>query len=214
MFPADAVLFDLDGTLVDSRRDIAASVNHTLKALGKPLLDGPTVERYVGDGVRQLLARAAGPMGEPTARRALEIFLPFYLEHCADSAALYPGVAETLERFSSRSLGLVTNKPEAHTWKTLRALGIEKSFRVVFGGDSLPQRKPAPEPLWEALKRLGVPPEKAVMVGDSPVDVEAGRAAGVAVVGVTYGFRSAGELTAAGAAVLIDSFKELEEVLR
>lgn len=211
---ADAVLFDLDGTLVDSRGDIAFSVNHTLTALGRPALDVATVERYVGDGVRQLLARAAGPMDEKTTSRALEIFLPHYLEHCADTTRPYPGVMETLKRFSGKSLAVVTNKPEAHTWKTLRAAGMENFFRVVLGGDTLPTRKPAPEPLWEALNRTNTARNRAVMVGDSLVDIQAARAAHVPVVAVTYGFRPAEELAAALPDALINSFSDLSEVLR
>ena len=210
---ADAVLFDLDGTLVDSRADIAFSVNHMLAARGRPTLDLRTVERYVGDGVRQLLARSAGPMDEPTTARALEIFLPHYLEHCADTTRPYPGVLETLKRLGGKALAVVTNKPEAHTWKTLRAAGMENLFQAVLGGDSLPTRKPDPEPLWEALDRMKSARDRAVMVGDSLVDIRAARAARVPVVAVTYGFRPAEELSAAAPDALIQSFKDLTEVL-
>jgi phosphoglycolate phosphatase len=210
----DAVLFDLDGTLVDSRADIALCVNFTLAALGRPALAADHVERYVGEGVRQLLEKAAGPLDEPAMARALGVFLPYYLEHCADTTRPYPGAEDLLRTLAPRPLGLITNKPAAHTQKTLATLGWEPLFKAVLGGDSLPTRKPAPEPLWAALEIMGVKPERALMVGDSPVDVEAGRAAGVPTVGVWHGFRSREELAAAGPDYLAPDMKGLKELLR
>ncbi len=202
-------LFDLDGTLVDSRRDIALSVNHALSLFGRPPLPLEEVERYVGDGVRQLLARALGQAAPEDLARAVEIFLPHYLAHCADSTRLYPGVRETLEALAGTPLAVVTNKPLAHTEKTLRALGIERFFGAVLGGDSLPRRKPDPEPLLEAWRRLNGRAGTAWMVGDSPVDIRAGRAAGISVAAVTYGFRPIEELRAETPDLLLNSFDEL-----
>jgi phosphoglycolate phosphatase len=130
------------------------------------------VEKMVGDGVRQLLTRAAGPLDEPTMKRALGIFLPYYLDHCADSTRLYPQVLETLKALGRRGLAIVTNKPMAHTEKTLKVLGLDSFFPVVLGGDSLATRKPDPGPILEALRRLGVSPDQALMVGDSPMDIQ------------------------------------------
>jgi phosphoglycolate phosphatase len=209
------VLFDLDGTLIDSRRDIAASVNFTLASLGGRYspLSLESVERMVGDGVRQLLSRAAGPLDDQTMKRALDIFLPYYLDHCADSTCLYPGVLETLRSFSGRGLAVVTNKPMAHTEKTLKALGIGSFFPVVLGGDSLPTRKPDPGPVVEALRRLGLSPSEAIMVGDSPMDIHAARSAGVRVAAVTYGFRTGAELISHSPDYLLGAFAELREVV-
>ncbi|MBK8574888.1 MAG: HAD-IA family hydrolase [Elusimicrobia bacterium] len=207
-------LFDLDGTLIDSRRDIAACVNFTLAALGgHSILSLESVEQMVGDGVRQLLTRAAGPLDEPTMKRALEIFLPYYLDHCTDSTRLYPGVLETLHSFAGRGLAVVTNKPMAHTVKTLKALGLDSFFSVVLGGDSLSTRKPDPAPVVEALRQMGVLPAEAVMVGDSPMDIHAARAAGVRVAAVTYGFRTGAELMSHSPDYLLGAFAELREVL-
>jgi phosphoglycolate phosphatase len=210
----DCLLFDLDGTLVDSRADIAGAVNHTLRTLGRPTLSLEVVTQYVGDGVRQLLTRAAGPMSDEEMARGLSIFLPYYLDHCAETTTLYPGVRETLARCEGRAMALVTNKPAAHTAKTLAALELEKAFGVVLGGDSLPTRKPAPEPLWEALRLLGAAPERALMVGDSLADIHAARAAGVRVAAVTYGFRPADELRAASPDFVFNTITDLWEVLR
>lgn len=208
------VLFDLDGTLIDSRRDIAACVNFTLSALGGYApLSLESVEQMVGDGVRQLLTRAAGPMDEPTMTRALGIFLPYYLDHCADSTRLYPNVLETLRLLEGRGLAIVTNKPMAHTEKTLDALGLGSFFPVVLGGDSLSTRKPDPGPILEALRLMGVSPSQAMMVGDSPMDIQAARSAGVRVAAVTYGFRTGAELMSHSPDYLLGAFAELREVL-
>ncbi|MBL8023122.1 MAG: phosphoglycolate phosphatase [Elusimicrobia bacterium] len=208
------ILFDLDGTLIDSRRDIANCVNFTLAELGHAPLSVERVERMVGDGVRQLLSRAIGPMDEPTQKRALEIFLPYYRDHCTDTTRLYPGVIETLRFFAGMGLALVTNKPMVHTEKTLATLGLNTYFPVVLGGDSLARRKPDPEPLWEALRRLDVFPGDAVMVGDSPMDIQAARSAGVRVVAVSYGFRTEEELQSLSPDFLISDFTQLREVLK
>lgn len=209
------VLFDLDGTLIDSRRDIAACVNFTLAKLGGGYspLSIEIVERMVGDGVRQLLTRAAGPLDEPTMKRALDIFLPYYLDHCADTTQLYPQVLATLSALVPRGLAVVTNKPMAHTTKTLNALGLESFFPVVLGGDSLATRKPDPAMVLEAVRRLGVRPEEALMVGDSAMDIHAARAAGVRVAAVTYGFRPGAELMSHSPDYLLGAFAELREVL-
>jgi phosphoglycolate phosphatase len=209
------VLFDLDGTLIDSRNDIAACVNFTLAALGRRSpLSVESVGRMVGDGVRQLLARAAGPLDEATMKRALEIFLSYYFDHCADTTQLYPNVMETLKALRPRGLAVVTNKPMAHTEKTLKALGVESLFEVVLGGDSLLTRKPDPGPVTEALRRLGVLPAQAVMVGDSPMDIQSAQAAGVRVAAVTYGFRTGVELMSYSPDFLINGFAELREVVK
>ncbi len=209
------VLFDLDGTLIDSRRDIAACVNYTLAELGGGHLplSIEIVEQMVGDGVRQLLTRAAGPLDEPTMKRALEIFLPYYLDHCADTTQLYPNVLATLKALAPRGLAVVTNKPMAHTEKTLKALGMENFFPVVLGGDSLSTRKPDPAPVLEAVRQLGISPGQALMVGDSPMDIHAARSAGVRVAAVTYGFRTGTELMSHSPDYLLGAFAELREVL-
>ncbi|MGQ0645822.1 MAG: phosphoglycolate phosphatase [Elusimicrobiota bacterium] len=204
-------MFDLDGTLADTREDIAASVNEALRRLGRPPRDVAEIKGFIGDGFRSLMKRALGAEDEALADRALEIFSPHYLAHCADRSALYPGVSATLERLSGRALAVVTNKPEAHSRAILKALGLEKFFPVVLGGDSLPVRKPDPGPLREALRRLGVPAEAALMVGDSANDIRAAKAAGVSVCAVTYGYRPREEL--AGADMILDRIEDLAETV-
>jgi len=205
----DVLLFDLDGTLVDSREDIAFSVNHTLNLLGHGSLSLKEVEDLVGDGVKQLLSRAMGLVDEKRLAEAVEIFLPHYKIHCVDRTHPYPEVIETLDALKGIPMGVVTNKPQESADKTLEKLGLSHYFSVVLGGDALPVRKPAPDPLWEAWRRLNGRRGTALMVGDSPMDVFSAQGAGVLSVAMTYGFRSADELKKTNPDWLLNSFGEL-----
>ena len=212
-FRPDALLFDLDGTLADTREDIALSLNHTLARLGRPPVNLEQVTRFIGDGARQLVARALGGAENGALQAAMNIFLPHYTDHCADHLRLYPGAKSVLEMFSQKGLAVVTNKPEAATRLVLKALGIDGFIKVVIGGDTLAARKPSPEPLLEAARRLGVSPALAGMVGDSPGDIQAGKAAGMWTCAVTYGYRTAEELKAAAPHALISNLEGLQEVI-
>jgi phosphoglycolate phosphatase len=194
---------------------LAEAVRYTLETLGRPPRTREEIRSFIGDGVRRLLADALGSDEASVVDQAMAIFPARYLDHCADRSRLYPGVAETLTRLSSMvKMAVVTNKPEAPSRKLMDQLGISGRFSVLIGGDTLLVRKPDPEPVREALRRLGVAASEAVFVGDSPGDVAAAHAAGVRVVGVTYGYRSAEKLRAAGADVLIDAFSDLVSLLR
>lgn len=208
----EALLFDLDGTLVDTRADLAAAVNFALGRLGRPARTLEEVREFIGGGVRELIRSSLGPAHEDMLEPALALFRPYYLEHCADRSALYPGVGEALGKLAG-PVAVVTNKPEAASRAIFRALGVEAFFRAVIGGDSLPFLKPRPEPLWEAARRLGARPERVLMVGDSPGDVQAGRAAGMRTCAVTYGYRPAEELRAAEPDFLLDRIGDLEAII-
>lgn len=209
----DAILFDLDGTLVDTREDIALSVNYTRARFQKPALGLEAVTRLIGDGARQLMMEALEERDEDVINRALDVFLPHYLEHCLDHARLYPGVREVLGLVSDKALAVVTNKLESHTRSMLKQLSLDGFFRVVLGGDSLPARKPSPEPLLEAAKRLGVDPGKTVIVGDSPGDIRAGKAAHMLTCAVSYGYRTVEELQSDGPDFMLNHLTELKEVI-
>jgi len=211
---AAALLFDLDGTLADTRDDLYRSVNFTLNKLGRPAVTMEQVTAYIGDGMGELLKRALGSEDETLVGQALSLFRPHYFAHCADQVKAYPGVAETLQRFPGMAMAVVTNKPEDPSWTVLRALNLEKFFKTVIGGDTLPARKPSPEPLLEAARRLGRDAGRAVMVGDSPGDVAAGKAAGMGTCAVTYGYRPKEVLSAARPDALIDTFSDLQEVIQ
>jgi phosphoglycolate phosphatase len=186
------IIFDLDGTLADSKLDLAHSVNATREHYGLPLLDNELVSSYVGNGAPVLIRRALGPdYGEEEIQKALEFFLAYYREHMLDHTTLYPTVRESLDRLRAAgvTLSVLTNKPVRFSQEILAGLGVGDHFFRVYGGNSFEQKKPDPAGVQSLLAESGVPREQAILVGDSAVDVLTARNAGVAVCGVTYGFQ-------------------------
>lgn len=185
------VVFDLDGTLIDSSRDLAAAVN---VALGRLAPDAPplpleVVRSFVGDGARVLIERSLAHAGASARlEEILPLFLECYRERLLETTCLYPGVRETLDRLGGRALAVLTNKPGDLSRTILEGLGVAGRFVRIYGGGDLPVKKPDPAGLQRLMAESGVPAERAVMVGDSAIDVRTGRAAGVRTVGVAYGF--------------------------
>jgi phosphoglycolate phosphatase len=198
--PRLAVL-DLDGTLVDSLDDLTASVNHALATVGLPPRSRDEVHGWVGEGARLLVSRALGPRGD-LVDAALAAWRTHYEAHCLDRTRAYPGIEDVLAN-AARALAVHTNKPGALARKILAGLGLLPRFAAVLGGDEAP-RKPDPAGLREIMARVGAAPHETVFIGDSCIDVATARAAGVAHVGVTWGFVSRAALVEAGATVLID----------
>ncbi|MEL6574959.1 MAG: phosphoglycolate phosphatase [Pseudomonadota bacterium] len=193
--PLRAVVFDLDGTLVDSAPDIAASLNATLVALGRGPLPLPRVLGNVGHGMRHLIARCLADSGggaedEALIDRALGLYRAHYAEHLADATRPYPNVPEVLEQLAESGLKLAvcTNKPEGLSQKLLAALDLAPFFPVVVGGDTVAERKPHPAPLLHAIKQLGAAPGDTLFVGDSAPDEGAARAAGARFAFHTEGY--------------------------
>ena len=195
-------ILDLDGTLLDTLDDLAASVNASLDAVGLPPRGRDEIERFVGDGVRILLARAVAPRMD-LLEPALAAWWTHYRAHCLDRTRPFPGIPELLTR-SGRRLAVHTNKPGSLARQILAGLGLLQRFAIVTGGDEAP-RKPDPGGTLEIMRRLGARPADTVFIGDSPTDVRTARAAGIRLVGVSWGFRSQAELRAAGAAVVVDT---------
>ena len=196
------LLLDLDGTLVDSLADIAASANHVRAAYGLGPLSHDAVRGMIGDGATLLLRRALTELGEPVdVAAAWPIYDEHHREQCTATVELYPGVGACLEawRHAGRKLAVVTNKPEGFARRILEHLGVDRFFGAVVGGDTTPARKPDPAPLREALRILDVSPGDAWMVGDGLQDLRAGRAAGTRTIAALYGFRDEGSLRAEGA---------------
>jgi phosphoglycolate phosphatase len=202
-------VFDLDGTLVDSAEDIAASVNHALAAVGLPLRTLAEVRGFVGEGARKLLERAVGDR-QDLVEPALRAWEAHYAEHALDRTRPYPGIVEELAR-AGRTLAVLTNKPGPAARQIVEGLGLAPRFAEVVGGGEAP-RKPDPTGLLAMMARLGATAEETVVVGDSAVDVATGRNARVAVVAVTWGFGRREDL--AGADVLVDRASELGAFLR
>lgn len=209
----ELIIFDLDGTLIDSRIDIANSVNHTLKRLGLNPLDEKIITSYVGDGVRKLVERVLMPSNAHLFDKGLTVFLEYYSEHLLDNTFFFPGVIETLRFFSHKKMAVISNKLENLSIKTLKGLGVDRYFKSILGGDSLEKKKPNPEPVLKVLDALNIKKEKAIIVGDSPLDIEAGKSAGILTCGVTYGFKEKDEIVKAGPDFIIDSLPALKEII-
>jgi phosphoglycolate phosphatase len=213
------VIFDLDGTLIDSRLDLVHSVNAALRHIERPELPDDVIASYVGDGAPILIQRALGPEAadEALVRRGLEFFLSYYREHKLDHTTVYAGIPETLAAIRNsgngvpRKLAVLTNKPVNPSRAIIEAVGLGQFFSQVYGGNSFTTKKPDPEGARKLLEENGVKPEQAAIVGDSHVDVQTGRNAGLWTVGVTYGF-TAHTLQNEDPDVLVDSAGEVGAV--
>jgi phosphoglycolate phosphatase len=205
------VVFDLDGTLIDSVADLASALNATLDRLhpGTPPLPVPEVRTMIGEGALLLITKALRAVGHgDVPGDALPVFLDCYRRHLLDETRLYPGVLETLQALRGRPLAVLTNKPGDLSRAIVDGLGIGRFFARVCGGGDVPAKKPDPGGLRRLLEETGSDAGDAVMVGDSAIDVQTGRAADVRTVGVTYGFDPQG-LRAQEPDVLIDRMPEL-----
>jgi phosphoglycolate phosphatase len=187
------VIFDLDGTLIDSRLDLTHSINAMLRHFKHPELPGEVVASYVGDGAPMLVRRALGdPDDEAFFKQALEYFLSYYREHKLDHTVVYAGIPEALRQIQSngteRKMAVLSNKPVYPSRAIVEALGLADFFARVYGGNSFETKKPDPLGVRTLLKETNTPPEQAMIVGDSSIDVLTGRNSGIATCGVTYGF--------------------------
>lgn len=186
-----ALIFDLDGTLIDSKLDLALAVNATLAELGRPPLAHDQIFSYVGQGAPILIARALGEgASEEECRSGLEFFIKHYSAHKLDHTTLYPGVREALDALQGMPMAVYTNKPVRVSRSIIQGLGVGEHFRVVYGGNSFERKKPDPMGVESILREFGAAPPQVMIVGDSEVDVQTARNAGTWVCGVTYGFGS------------------------
>jgi phosphoglycolate phosphatase len=202
----------VDGTLIDTLADIAGSVNWMLEVLGLPARSHEEVRTFVGRGVEQLVLRSIGEGRTDLLDQGLSLFRDHYEVHCLDHSRLLPGAAECLETFADRDLGVVSNKTEHFVRRMLEALGALGRFRVVYGGDSLPERKPSPLMVRAALDVFGRSPGEGILVGDLPIDVETGRAAGVYTVALLGGFGTREELEASSPDLMIEDLWALRRL--
>jgi phosphoglycolate phosphatase len=187
--PIRAFIFDLDGTLIDSKMDLVSSVNAMLRATGRNELSTEAIAGYIGHGAPQLIASVLGPEASDNDRKsALAIFLAHYGQHCLDETRPYLGVMEGLTALAGHPMSVLTNKPLRITKQILHGLGLSRFFTTVYGGDSFANKKPDPSGALSILSELGVVPAEAAMVGDSDVDIQTARNSGMRAVAVTYGF--------------------------
>jgi phosphoglycolate phosphatase len=201
------IIFDLDGTLVDSSVDITNALNYAIEPYN---LEKITVERtigMVGEGLTRLCEKMLGEEKKAVAPDVLDRFLRYYSEHLTDFTVPYPGVRETLQKLSGYRKAVISNKREILSRRLIEALGLAKYFEIILGSDSVEEKKPSPKPIFQILSILSMKPQEALIVGDSPYDIKAGKAAGITTVAVTYGYRERKLLEEAD--FLIDKMDEL-----
>lgn len=211
----ELLIFDLDGTLIDSSDDIVWAANMTLKEMGHETLDSEFIKSQIGWGIQSLLEKLLPEYSDALLEESRQSFIRHYLTHLTVTTAPYPGVIGTLEhlRAMGKRLTVITNKPIGPTEEILDALNMDGYFEVVLGGDNVPKKKPSPEPVFMMLERTGVSKNEAVFIGDSAVDCEASTRAGVDIIGAAYGFRGRQELLDAGCNSIIDDFTELKAII-
>lgn len=214
------VVWDLDGTIVDSRQDLANSVNAMLRHFERPELPCDVISSYIGDGAPMLVRRALGdPDDEPFLQQALDYFLTYYRAHKLDTTYVYPGVREAMQRIlqsqdgtGARKMAVLSNKPVGPSRAIVEALGVGEFFVQVYGGNSFHTKKPDPAGVKELLRETDTAPDQAVIVGDSDIDVLTARNSGIYSLGVLYGF-APHTLEAAPPDVLVDTPEEIGDVL-
>jgi len=211
--PVDLIVFDLDGTLVDSLPDLTNAANYALRRLGLPEHSREAVKEMVGGGERMLMERLLGPGRQALVEDCLKLYLDYYTRHCRDLTRLYSGVPETLERLSGKKLAVLSNKLQWLTEQILTALGIARFLDASRGGGAGLPLKPAPEPLLALIRDLQVEAGRTLMVGDKPADVNCARGAGAHSAAVTYGYGDRESLAAANPDFLLDHFAQVLEIL-
>lgn len=205
------LIFDLDGTLADTGRDITDALNYALAPFGVRTYSIEETKAMVGSGISKLLASLVPVKDEDTMQVVTDRFISYYSEHVVDYTSAYPYVKETLTQLDSYKKAVVSNKREALSKEVLKGIGILQHFDIVWGSDSVRAMKPSPLPILDLMEMFNVLPEETAIIGDSNYDVEAGKAAGIKTIAVTYGFRSRDVLKDAD--FIIDRFDDLLKVL-
>ncbi len=215
------VMLDLDGTLIHTAPDLAASANRMLRDLGRAEADLKIIATWIGNGVPRLVKRAltGEMMAEPEAalyERGLALFQKHYAAGVSEFSRPFPGVVDGLKQLEAMGFDLacITNKAEAFTLPLLKNLDLHKYFKLILSGDSLPKQKPDPLPLLHACKHFGITPDHGVLVGDSANDVQAARAAGMPVICVPYGYNHGHDIRESHPDQVVESLAELPQYLR
>ncbi len=207
------IMFDLDGTLVDSRYDITNAVNFALKEIGFREKSMAEVTSYIGNGVRELIKKVLGEKNGIFFEKALAMFTDYYREHSSDNSVLYPGVLEILEFFKDKRKIIITNRNYEFAVITLKLKGIYNYFDTIVGGDDIGCMKPSSCPLDKSMYDLKVDKNKAIMVGDMDIDILAGKKAGVITCGVTYGIGNKDDIVKANPDYIIENILELKKII-
>ena len=209
----NCIIFDLDGTLIDSKRDLVISANFALRKFGLPEQKPETIYPYIGFGLRNLMVNLIPPKSDIDVDDVIRVFRAHYREHCLDTTKLLDGAEELISYLFGRKLAVVTNKTLEPTEIILRGLGVLDKFQVILGHDSVENKKPHPEPIFKTIEILKVGKNDAIMVGDSHIDVQAGKAAGIATCGLKNGIGGLKELLDSSPDYIIDNLLELKEIV-
>jgi len=209
----DLIIFDLDGTLVDSRDDIANAVNFTLKKIGLKEKSISEISSYIGTGIEDLIGKSLGNKQEVLLTRALSVFEKYYRKHSTDNSVLYPNVKEILEYFKNKRKVIITNRNYEFALIVLNKLGIYDYFENVVGGDDIGCMKPSSCPLDISMNRLNTNKEEAIIVGDMDIDIVAGKKAGIITCGVTYGIGKKEDIIKAKPDFIIDDIIDLKSII-
>ena len=212
MNPIDTIIFDVDGTLVDTSQDIWRSINRALTQWGHPSVTYEEVRRYIGPGAEHLV-RSLLPPGADNVQEVLSRYRSIYGKHCLEETDFYPGMKEVIERFAHLNLTVATNKPRDITEKVLEGLGVMERFKAILGPEDVVHLKPHPEMVQKVLARVHTVPERAIMVGDTANDILAAKAAKTRSCGVTFGYNTKEAVLKQNPDFVVDDAAELEEVL-
>lgn len=208
------IIFDLDGTLVDSRDDIVDAVNATLLHLGLKKKNKKFISSYIGWGSNSLLEGVLGRQSRELMKKAIDFYWRYYRRHGLDNTGLYPGVKETLRHFRGKIMAVISNKARAFVVQQLRELGVRKYFKAVIGGDDLKCAKPSPCPVNDILRKYGIKKREAIIIGDMALDIETGKNAGIHTCGVTYGIGDVGEIKKMQPDFVISRIPKLKEIIK
>jgi phosphoglycolate phosphatase len=208
------IVYDLDGTLVDTAEDITRAVNYMLEHFNHPPLPRKAVLQYVGYGLHHLIKECL-KINDPVAiERGIDRYAEYYTDHLLDYSRLYPLAQDVLDYFKDRTQAVITNKPNPYSLNILTGLGVADYFREIIAGEDGYPSKPNPTGLQAIMERAGATPQQTLLIGDSPVDVETGRNAGVLTVVMTHGFVGEQELAAAQPDIMVRHFEELMAIAR
>ena len=203
------IVYDLDGTLVDTLADITQSVNHMLARLDRPPQPASAIRRAVGRGLRELVRSCLQVDDATLIEQGMTIYRAFYTQHLLDHSGLYPGAIPLLEHFRGRRQAVITNKPNPYSKEILTRLGVADFFFMIVAGDADFPKKPDPASLLAIMRGSGAGPQETVFIGDSAIDVQTGKQAGAVTIGIEHGFADDGELAAAAPDLIVRDFHEL-----
>ena len=210
----DVIFFDVDGTLIDARRDIVNAMNHVLLQMGLPEKSFEEIVSYIGTGVKDLISKSLGSGDTLLIDKGVKLYGGYYIKHPADEAMLYPHVRETLEYFKDKKKIILTNRYAGMADSALNALGIREFFEGIIGGDDEKCLKPSACVLDPYISRYGLDKDKALIVGDMAIDIQTGKNSGIKTCFVTYGLGKSGDVKPLNPDFIIDDMIELEKIVK